>query len=518
MCESKCTLFHLITYVYNTWTADFFENILHSSWDPRGKFCDEAKREWHCLTHSYLPLISCFSLDNRSLQFIVVTGPKNEADNLSDNSQIDSNNGELRATTLVVCKNVEAEVFALSTVLNYAYLVELQEASDEVPMEVLTDTLPQWTSGASVESVAAAICGDPCMVSVSGGKADQYTGNCTASADAQQSCSLYDGSIKVVHTPECERDAVRAAVNVALEGSVDTEPFLDSVNNGSLNVKVTDIDLYVKPTTVTKPEPEPEPEVEPVDSAPVASTGAIFSTTGGGLTIGAKIMTAFGTLAMMALLLAFCCIAAAWRRNTERYKQKMEDDERSLRTDWSSPTDDNSFLKPDFYDLALQHSKLDVHKCHSALCTVCNPNLGVVNMVSVARQGDRWNGPILPHVLSSDLAPEAYGVGGDDIDGYGFPVEDESFQQEESMAYTDNDMEHNRSFVSAYTDDDMMHNQSAVSMYTDPDLMHNQSLNRSANSRGSLFHDEDEGFNFVRIANPRQTEEWDNYAANAVTL
>jgi hypothetical protein len=428
---------------------------------------------------------------------------------------------------LVVCKNVVATVIAVSTIFNYAYLVELQESSGEVPIEVLTDTLPQLTSGASVRSVAAAICDDPCMVSVSGGQADQYTGNCTTSANTQQSCSLYDGSIKVVHTPECKGETVRAVVKVALEGSIDTEPFLDSVNNGSMNVKVTDVDLYVEPTE----EPESEAEAEAVDNTPVASTGAIFSSSEGGITTGAKIITAFGTLAMMALLLALCWIVAAWRRTTERQRQKLEDDERSLRTDWSSPTDDNSFLKPDFYDLALQHSKLDVHKCHSALCTVCNPNLGVVNMVTVARSGDRWNGSILPHVMSSDLAPEAYGVGGgDDIDEYGFPMDNESFQQDNSMLYTSDDMTHNRSAVSAYTDDDMMHNrsayaeadimhnQSAVSMCTDPDLMHNQSLNRSVHSQDSLFHDEDEGFNFVRVANPRQTEEWDNYAANAVTL
>lgn len=447
----------------------------------------------------------------------MVTGPKNEADNLSDNSQTDITNGELRPTKLVVCKNVEAEVFALSTIFDYAYLVELQEASDEVPTEVLTDTLPELTSGASVEAVAAAICGDPCMVSVSDGQADQYTGNCTASANTQQSCSLYDGSIKVVHTPECERDAVRAAVKAALEDSVDTEPFLNSVNNGSLDVTVTDVDLYVKPTVVA--------EAEPIDSAPVASTGAIFSASEGGLTTGAKVITAFGTLAMLAFLLALCWIVAAWRRNKERYRQKMEDDERSLRTDWSSPTDDNSFLRPDFHDLALQHSKLDVHKCHSALCTVCNPNLGVVNMVTVGRSGDRWNGPV-PHVMSSDLAPEAYGVEGDDIDDHGFPMEDDSFQQEESMAYADSDMIHNRSAVSAYTDDDMMHNRSAVLAYTETNMMHNRSAvsmytdpDLSFNmSGGSLFHDEDEGFNFVRVANPRQTEEWDNYAANAVTL
>jgi hypothetical protein len=486
-------------------------------------FLLEAKRK-DIVSLPCLHLVSSFSRDNRSLQFIVVTGPKDEADNLADNSQKDIFNGELRPTKLIVCKSVEAEVFALSTIFNYAYLVELEEASDEVSMEVLTDALPQLTSGASVESVAAAICSDPSVVSVSGGEADLYTGNCTASANPQQSCSLYDGSIKVVHTPEIERDAVRAAVKAALEETVNTEPFLDSVNNGSLDISVTDIDLYVKPTGVVQVEAEPEPE--PVDNAPVAATGAVFATTGGGLTTGAKIITAFGTLAMMALLLALCWIVAAWRRKNERYRQKLEDDERSLRTDWSSPTDDNSLLNPDFHDLALQHSKLDVHKCRSALCTVCNPNLGVVNMITVARSGDRWNGPILPHVMSSDLAPEAYGVRGDDIDDYGFPMGDDSFEQDNSMAYTSNDMMHNQSALSGYTDDDaytddgdmmhnnrnaytendMMHNRSAVSMYTDPDL------------DDSLFHDEDEVVNFVRIANPRQTKEWDNYAANAVTL
>jgi hypothetical protein len=463
----------------------------------------------------------------------VVSVPKDS--DVSDNSEADTYDGKLRATKLAVCKNnVEAEVIALSTILNYKYLVELKEEPDEVAMEVLTDMLPELTSGASVESVADAICGNPCMVSVSGGDADSYIGSCSSSANLQQSCSLYDGSIKVVHNNECERDAVRDAVMAALEDSVGTEPFLGLVNNGSLDITATNIDLYDKS--------EEEEEEDNDDNAPVASTGAIFSTSGGGLTTGAKIITAFGCLAMMALFMALCWIVVAWRRTQERYRQKLEDDERSLRTDWSLPTDDNSFLKPDFYDLALQHSKLDVHKCHSALCTVCNPNLGVVNMVNVSRPGDRWNGPV-PHVLSSDLAPEAYGLGGDDIDGDGFPMEIESLQPDDMMlnrsavsAYTDtemmyaDDMPHNRSAVSAYTDPDMMHEQSALSGYTDDDMMHEQSAlsgytdpdsmmhNQSTHSRGSLFHDEDEGFNFVRVANPRQTEEWNNYAANAVTL
>jgi hypothetical protein len=269
---------------------------------------------------------------------------------------------------------------------------------------------------------------------------------------------------------------------------------------------VTNVDLYDKSVADQNDD----------QTAPTASSGSVFfRESGGGLTTGAKIITAFGCLAVVALLFASCWIVVAWRRAGERYKQKQHDDERSLRTDWGSlPTDDDSFLRPDFYDLALRHSKLDVHKCHSALCTVCKPNLGVVNMVSVARPGDRWNGPV-PHVLSSDLAPEAYGLGGgDDMDYLGFPIKEiESLRiDEESMdedTYSESYMMHNRSAVSAYIDTDMTHNRSAGSAL---------SLNRSPNSQGSLFHDTDMGFNFVRVANPRQSKQWENYSINAVTL
>jgi hypothetical protein len=435
--------------------------------------------------------LSFFSSD-RSLQFILVTDPKDEADDLSPNTgnaqQPDDFN---RATKLIICSNVDAEVFALSTIFSFSYLVELNEATDAVPVKVLSETLPELVSGASVEAVAAEICADPCMVSVSSGPADTYAGDCTLSPNLQQSCSKYDGFIKVVHTTECRRNSVNDVVMGILEGAVDSEAFLESVNSRGLDATVVNVDMY-------QPSDFPPP-VAGGQMAPTPSTSSIFSTSGGGLTTGGMIITAFGSLALLALLLAFCWIWVAWRRSVESYRQKMEDDGRSLGTTWSRNTDDNSFLKPDFYDLALKHSKLDVHKCQSALCTVCRPNLGVVNMVPVHRPGDAWNGPV-QRVMSSDLSPEAYGFGGgdNDIDRFGFPIREiESLRGDESKM--DNE----------YNDSALMHNTSAVSA-----LSHNRSMASGA----ELFHDTDEGFNFVRIANPRESREWDSYAANAVTL
>jgi len=68
----------------------------------------------------------------------------------------------------------------------------------------------------------------------------------------------------------------------------------------------------------------------------------------------------------------------------------MENDGKSVRTDWSDQSnDDGSYLKPDFHDLALRHSKQNVHRCNSAFCRTCRPNLGVVHMVSVSKGGQK---------------------------------------------------------------------------------------------------------------------------------
>merc|ERR1712226_526279 len=59
---------------------------------------------------------------------------------------------------------------------------------------------------------------------------------------------------------------------------------------------------------------------------------------------------------------------------------------KSLRTEWSAGTaakSIKSYITANMQNLGAQHSKLDVHKCKSATCEVCRPNLGKVDMVPV---------------------------------------------------------------------------------------------------------------------------------------
>ena len=75
----------------------------------------------------------------------------------------------------------------------------------------------------------------------------------------------------------------------------------------------------------------------------------------------------------------------AWRRRVAHRKRRLHEETKSMFTDWSNDTFEKKFQTPDFHDLSLAHSKLDVHRCSSTLCKVCRPDMGDVNMVKVGR-------------------------------------------------------------------------------------------------------------------------------------
>jgi hypothetical protein len=87
------------------------------------------------------------------------------------------------------------------------------------------------------------------------------------------------------------------------------------------------------------------------------------------------------TVACFALVALFVGTALYVRHRN----RQLDSDDKSVHTQWSNKTDDNSYLRPDWHDLLFRHSKMDVHKCKSAMCEVCQPNLGLVHTVRVPR-------------------------------------------------------------------------------------------------------------------------------------
>lgn len=106
-----------------------------------------------------------------------------------------------------------------------------------------------------------------------------------------------------------------------------------------------------------------------------------------GLSRAAKI--ALASMSVLLLLLLLLCVIC-WRRRTKEWDSSKSVDtgetqvspgrrgagggsSRGSRGSASDFGDDMTYMTSDFNNLALHHSKLDVHKCASASCNQCNP-------------------------------------------------------------------------------------------------------------------------------------------------
>lgn len=193
-----------------------------------------------------------------------------------------------------------------------------------------------------------------CIISVSSGEVAQRVSECTPSLDNSVSCDIFADQFSVLHTEDCTAEEVTASSMALIEEGIESGSFLSSVNalTAGSGVTVTLIEMYGDSM---------------VSSEATAQTG---------LSAGGKSAVAIFVLAAVGMVGFF--IARHRNRNSG-------DDEKSVHTQWSNKTDDNSYLKPDWHDIFSRHSKLDVHKCKSALCEVCSPNLGVVHTLRVPR-------------------------------------------------------------------------------------------------------------------------------------
>jgi hypothetical protein len=239
------------------------------------------------------------------------------------------------------------------------YLAETDTPSGEIPLDYLNNQLPAFVAEAAITHVANSLCFSSnrrrlaldCVLSVSSGEAGQHMQTCVP-GEGSQSCDIYSDQFVVLHTEECTSDEIRAQSTLLVKDGLESGTFLEHVNANTDGPTVTLLEYY--------------------DLSAFAGSVSEYSNQ----TISPAGKAAVAVVALLVVCLLIFAFVWARRR---RY------DDKSVHTKWSNSTDDNSYMRPDFHDLAFRHSKMDVHKCKSALCKTCRPTLGQVDMVPVPR-------------------------------------------------------------------------------------------------------------------------------------
>jgi hypothetical protein len=415
----------------------------------------------------------------RRLQMIIIRPPDDSSGNDSEYSyvNIQSEGSGRRPTTAIICNRIDADDVT-RTDISYFYKVELNDPELDLPSTFVETDLPPLVDGASVEAIADLLCDlhttrrrklgpddyNPtrrrateldkiagCIVSVSTCSPDQAIGFCEPSS-GDRSCFENEGDIRVVHTADCDSEEIQAAGLTALRASMPTSRYLDPINGriteGTTQVLlVSIIDRDAGPGMVSSINDGYE---EPQDTQ--LSAAAIF-------------FVVFAVSLLLALLLFLCC----WRHRVLAQQRQLDDDLRSIKTDWSG--EDGRFNKKfhpaDFHNLSMKPVNVDVHKCASGICAVCYPN-GV-------KRGDVMFTPVTCKAVGGKMPVRVNNHPDDDNDWDTF--EDEPYNEQGAKS---------------------------------PRRIPTPPGGRRANSPPNAFSD-DERVNFVRVDNPRRATNGNNY-------
>ena len=281
------------------------------------------------------------------------------------------------------------------TTLSFHYEAETQgpaNASEAREME----EIPKGSDVATAFAFADELCGVPgweCIIYVSINDDDsrynetvQGDNSYCDTVNGNGECFAYNGDILVHHNDDCTKDEIRDRFIQVM-----TDP-----NNGMSSDKyLENANFYARPD-VSLPPADDERIVDVRLAtggsgddggsviAGIAGTPVVAGASSQTVTNGAWIVVAL----VGALLLALILLLLAGRR--KRSNKLSEEDVKSLksmRSNYSkgASTAGNSYMTADMRNLGAMHSKLDVHKCKSATCEVCKPNLGKVNMVPVGK-------------------------------------------------------------------------------------------------------------------------------------
>ncbi|KAL7556911.1 hypothetical protein ACA910_019284 [Epithemia clementina (nom. ined.)] len=303
----------------------------------------------------------------------------------------------------------------LDTKVNFVYEVEFRKI--EVQETYTSITVALAVDETNIKFLALELCTDhPCIIGFSVDVPDQLISNRDSSyclkLQGSGSCYPYSGSINVWHSIEpdggCNATEIKDLVLGTLDGKNDTTT--PATRSGVMNESayIDDVNDWTKafpPSTVTGDGNVTDTgdgnfsdvilvTIVPGDKnesvAGIAGTPPI--TTSDGLSPAAWVLLALLALLLLLLLWLLCRHC----RKDKEAEKKIEDDLKSLRTTWSNSNtsaggksfasgSNGSYMTADMHNLALQHSKLDVHKCKSATCEICRSNIGKVDMLPVGQ-------------------------------------------------------------------------------------------------------------------------------------
>mmetsp|Transcript_15968 Transcript_15968/g.34713 ORF Transcript_15968/g.34713 Transcript_15968/m.34713 type:complete len:692 (+) Transcript_15968:85-2160(+) len=211
------------------------------------------------------------------------------------------------------------------------------------------------------------------IVSIDADPEDERTGRCEPTTDAAKEancCQERTGYVTVTyngHGNNSNEDEVTANVlrkiKDAMDDTCDDDNAFEHYGRADSNIECV---IYIGPNP---------------DAYWIPSVEQVMATTTEGLTAGQK-----GGIAAAALLLALLALLAA------RKMRNRPSSDKSVNTDI---LDGDSYCTADYGNLGGRHSKLDVHRCRSALCKGCTA--GRVDLCD-QRGGGGGNDACLPVV------------------------------------------------------------------------------------------------------------------------
>ena len=283
-----------------------------------------------------------------------------------------------RPTQTMGCNPFESQDFFTTDLQVSFEIVTDEPIEDDFGESLLAQKLPLLVQGASVEALHHTLCAmgldestgrkpstvvrlAQCMYSITASQYQEMT-FCDDAA-SEPNCVAFSGVLKLFHAENCAKDIELAAL-LAIEQGVQQASFVESIN-----ARLTRFDNHVVRVVASE-------NGLARDGGVAAATSAAMVSSHRKISPGGYVMI---TLAGALLVLLFSLLFMQQRQQRRRSRAL---EEKSTKTDI---TPEGSYLTADFGNLALQHSKNDVHRCYSAMCPVCMSNPDDIQMVKIPK-------------------------------------------------------------------------------------------------------------------------------------